>query len=172
MRATRASLEFGTMRKLLVVCMGNICRSPMALVALRTQAKRERLEALVSVDSAGTHAGHFGEKPDPRAEAALLRRGYELGRIRSRKVSIQDFSRFDLIFAMDSANLIAMQQTCPPEHADKLHLFMAYGAAPGQNDLPVEVPDPYYGNVAGFEHVLDLCEVGARQILAKLAVLP
>ena len=162
--------------------MGNICRSPMAQVALRAQAQRSGLQKLIRVDSAGTHASHFGEKPDPRAEAALLRRGYEIGRIRSRKVSIKDFSEFDLIFAMDSANLAAMQQICPPDHRNKLHLYLAYGTTDGaastanltQNalPLPVEVPDPYYGNVAGFERVLDLCEAGAMQIMAKLATLP
>jgi protein-tyrosine phosphatase len=170
------------MKKLLVVCMGNICRSPMAQVALRAQARRSGLEKLISVDSAGTHASHFGEKPDPRAEAALLRRGYEIGRIRSRKVSVKDFSKFDLIFAMDSANLAAMQQICPPDQSNKLHLYLAYGstndaasvAAVDQNalPLPIDVPDPYYGNVAGFERVLDLCEAGAKHILAKLATLP
>lgn len=170
------------MKKLLVVCMGNICRSPMAQVALRAQAQRGGLEKLVSVDSAGTHASHFGEKPDPRAEAALLRRGYEIGRMRSRKVSIKDFSEFDLIFAMDSANLAAMQQICPPDQSNKLHLYLAYGATYGVTagatvdqsapPLPIEVPDPYYGNVAGFERVLDLCEAGAKQILAKLATRP
>lgn len=162
--------------------MGNICRSPMAQVALLAQAQRGGLQKLISVDSAGTHASHFGEKPDPRAEAALLRRGYEIGRIRSRKVSIKDFSEFDLIFAMDSANLAAMQQICPPDQSNKLHLYLAYGATygvtlgatinPSASPLPIEVPDPYYGNVAGFERVLDLCEAGARQIMAKLATLP
>ena len=162
--------------------MGNICRSPMAQVTLRAHAKRNGLEELVSVDSAGTHASHYGEKPDPRAEAALLRRGYEIGRLRSRKVSALDFSKFDLILAMDSVNLAALQQLCPPDHSHKLHLFLGYGGVydaasgidPGASGtpMPVDVPDPYYGNVAGFERVLDLCEAGARRILARLAALP
>lgn len=154
----------------------------MAQVTLRAQAQRSGLEGMINIDSAGTHASQVSEKPDPRAEAALLRRGYEIGRLRSRKVSPRDFSKFDLIFAMDSANLASLQKLCPPDHSHKLHLFLAYGGPDGATSVlnsaqsaptvPLEIPDPYYGNVDGFERVLDLCEAGARRILAKLATLP
>ena len=160
------------MKKLLVVCMGNICRSPMALVVLRTLVARSGKQSLFSVDSAGTHAGALGERPDPRAEAALLRRGYDLGRIRSRKVSAGDFSKFDLIFAMDANNLSELKRALPPSEADrateKLHLYLDFGAPVGSPYQQADVPDPYYGNTAGFERVLDLCEIGAQQILNKL----
>lgn len=160
------------MKKLLVVCMGNICRSPMAQVVLKTHAARTGMASTVSIDSAGTHAGHFGEKPDPRGEAALLRRGYEMGRIRSRKVSEQDFERFDVILAMDTSNLASMRQICPPELAHKLNLFLEFGAPATNDGSTLDVPDPYYGNAAGFDRVLDLCEFGARQILARINALP
>lgn len=160
------------MKKILVVCMGNICRSPMAQVVLNSLAVRDGMGSSLSIDSAGTHASHFGEKPDPRGTATLLRRGYEMGRIRSRKVSEQDFSRFDLILAMDASNLAAMRQVCPPEQAHKLNLFLEFGAPAAKTAGTSDVPDPYYGNAAGFEHVLDLCELGARQILANISKIP
>ncbi len=152
--------------------MGNICRSPMAQVVLKTQAARAGTASTVSIDSAGTHASHFGEKPDPRGEAALLRRGYEMGRIRSRKVSERDFERFDLILAMDASNLASMRQICPPDHAHKLNLFLEFGAPSDKDGSALDVPDPYYGNASGFDRVLDLCEIGAQQILAKINTLP
>jgi protein-tyrosine phosphatase len=160
------------MKNLLVVCMGNICRSPMALAVLRACAEREGLAAAISIDSAGTHASRFGEKPDQRAQAALLRRGYELGRMRSRKVSEEDFFRFDLILAMDSDNLAAMRRQCPGEMAHKLHLYLEFGAPAPIGGHAFEVPDPYYGGAAGFERVLDLCEAGAKQILQRVRALP
>lgn len=160
------------MKKLLVVCMGNICRSPMAQVVLKTQAARAGMASAVTIDSAGTHASHLGEKPDPRGEATLLRRGYEMGRIRSRKVSEQDFERFDLILAMDASNLASMRQICPSDQAHKLSLFMEFGAPAAKDGGGLDVPDPYYGNAAGFDRVLDMCELGARQILAKIISLP
>jgi protein-tyrosine phosphatase len=166
MEAVSAPSRIGLMHKLLVVCMGNICRSPMGMAVLQTLAARSSSGHQIMVDSAGTHASRTEERPDPRAEAAMLRRGYKVGHQRSRKVSVQDFSNFDLIFAMDTSNLVALQQICPPEFSHKLHLYLAFGAASAA--LAAEVPDPYYGNTAGFERVLDLCEAGATQILARL----
>lgn len=160
------------MKKLLVVCMGNICRSPMALTVLRSRVLSSGLTQQVSIDSAGTHASAYAEKPDARAEAALLRRGYEPGRLRSRKVSPQDFQKFDAILGMDASNIKALQQICPPEFLGKLHLYLEFGAPlDGAAISPNEVPDPYYGNPAGFEHVLDLCELGASRILTRLSIL-
>jgi protein-tyrosine phosphatase len=157
------------MKKLLVVCMGNICRSPMALVVLRSAVARAGQEGQIRIDSAGTHASHLSEKPDPRAEAALLRRGYEIGRIRSRKVNARDFSSFDWILAMDANNLADLKRICPPEESHKLQLFMGFGAPLVTPPVHLDVPDPYYGNAAGFEKVLDMCERGSAQVLAKLA---
>lgn len=106
--------------------------------------------------SAGTHASHLGERPDPRAEAELTRRGYKVGRMRSRKITPQDFEKFELILAMDYVNLTALQRLCPPEYLQKLRLFLEFAG----NQQETDVPDPYYGSVQGFERVLDLCEAG------------
>lgn len=153
------------MIRILFVCMGNICRSPLAASALQAQIVRQGLKRVLAVDSAGTYAGHAGEKPDPRAVAVATARGYEhIRRERSRRVTGKDFERFDLLLAMDRNNLANLQQQCPPEHAHKLHLFLAF-AGEGEG---AEVPDPYYGNAVGFERVMVLCEVGAHGVLRRL----
>lgn len=152
------------MTRLLMVCMGNICRSPMAQIVTLHLARAAGLASAVQVDSAGTHAGHVGEPPDPRARATLSQRGYAVGKNRSRKVAEQDFEHYDLILAMDQANLNDLRRACPTEHTHKLRLFLEF--AP-EADLR-EVPDPYYGNAQGFERVLDLCEAAARGLIGAL----
>ena len=117
----------------------------------------ERLE----FDSAGTHAHHLGERPDPRAQAALIRHGYNAGSIRSRKVTSHDFHYFDLILAMDRHNLTELQRQCPVEHQNKLRLFLSFAESLDESI----VPDPYYGNAQGFERVIELCEAGASGLL-------
>lgn len=154
------------MTRILVVCMGNICRSPLASSALHAVLAQRQLLHRFEVDSAGTYGGHQGEKPDPRAVAVAQARGYaQISRERARRVTEQDFQRFDLILAMDRDNLTNLQHQCPTEHRHKLHLFLEYAGVGGV----AEVPDPYYGNAAGFEHVMQLCEAGARGLLDRLA---
>ena len=155
------AIEYDDMTKLLIVCMGNICRSPMAQTIVQKLAADARLSQPLEIDSAGTHARNLGERPDPRAAAALSRRGYQVGHGRSRRIAPQDFQHFDLILAMDTDNLNELKRLCPPEHVDKLRLFLAF--ADGLEDS--EVPDPYYSNSQGFERVLDLCEAGARGLI-------
>jgi len=118
----------------------------------------------ILVDSAGTHARAGRETADPRAQSVLAARGYPVSMSRARQVIERDFDRHDLILAMDQANLNELQRLCPAEHADKLHLFLEF--AQGRNGC--EVPDPYYGSIKGFEHVLDLCEAGARALIDRL----
>lgn len=149
------------MTKLLMVCMGNICRSPMAQTVARKLAADAKLSPRLKFDSAGTHAHHAGERPDPRAEATLSRRGYHLGRIRSRRIAPQDFQRFDLILAMDASVLADLRRLCAPAYLSKLRLFLDF--AEGLNET--DIPDPYYGNVEGFDRVLDLCEAGAKGLI-------
>jgi protein-tyrosine phosphatase len=152
------------MFRILVVCLGNICRSPIAHSVLHHGVQAQRLDALVEIDSAGTYAGHEGSRPDRRAIAAATARGYpQIARQRARRVLPLDFERFDLILAMDRPNLQHLQGMCPPGQAHKVHLFLEYAGLGGNT----EVPDPYYGNAAGFEHVMDLCEAGARAVLAR-----
>lgn len=148
----------------LTVCLGNICRSPMAQAVLRHHAHAAGGESWMHVESAGTHAGMAGQRCDPRARAALQRRGYDPGQDRARRIVPSDFERFDLILAMDKQNLQSLQASCPQLHQHKLHLFLDY--APHLQEE--EIPDPYYGNAQGFEHVLDLCESSALGLLATL----
>lgn len=143
--------------------MGNICRSPTAEGVFRHIVEQAGLAADVGIDSAGTHAYHVNEPADRRAAAAAERRGYSLEGIRARRVSATDFERFDYIVAMDRDNLDALRQQASDEHADKLHLFLAFAGAAED-----EVPDPYYGGAAGFERVLDLVEEASRGLLETL----
>ncbi len=115
--------------------------------------------------SAGTFAQNGGERIDPRAKAALLCRDYKVATTRSRRVNDQDFERFDLILAMDKTNLEALQRLCPQRHLGKLHLLLEFAPLSGVD----EIPDPYYGNLAGFEQVLNLCEVGIRGLFNTYA---
>ena len=147
-----------------MVCMGNICRSPMAEAVARQMVANAGLSARLAFDSAGTHANHVGGRPDPRAAAALIRRGYKVGNLRSRRITPADFQRFDVILAMDNANFAELRRFCPPEHTRKLDLFLAQ-----VDGLPQpEVPDPYFGSVQGFERVMDLCEAGASALINRL----
>ncbi|MCX7893403.1 MAG: low molecular weight phosphotyrosine protein phosphatase [Burkholderiales bacterium] len=148
----------------LFVCMGNICRSPTAEGVFRRMAADAGLAGRVRVDSAGTHAFHIGEPPDPRAQAAAAKRGYDLSRIRARRVEHADFERFDLILAMDFENRAYLARLAPPAAAPKLALMLEYArCAP-----TLEVPDPYYGGALGFETVLDLLEDASRGLIAAL----
>jgi protein-tyrosine phosphatase len=149
------------MTKLLLVCMGNRCRSPMAQIVTLHLAQRAGLADTMQVDSAGTHAGHHTGPPDPRAKTALSGRGYAI--VKSRQVIEQDFGRYDLILAMDQANLNDLRRMCPANHTHKLRLFLEFAHGMKVRD----VPDPYYGSVEGFERVLDLCEAGARGLVER-----
>lgn len=136
----------------------------MAQVATAHHAKLAGLGRDFVVDAAGTHAGRISDAPDPRGTAALKKRGYLVGKTRSRRIAENDFVRFDLILAMDQSNLSTLREVCPPEHSHKLHLFLEYAPETGQ----LEVPDPYFGGPAGFERVLDLCEAGAQGLIREL----
>lgn len=141
--------------------MGNICRSPMARTVAQQFARAAGRGTDFFFDSAGTHAQHVGELTDSRARRLLAERHYEVENTRSRRVKSADFERFDLILAMDRINLAVLAQQCPHELRGKLRLLLDFAPT-----LDVrEVPDPYYGNVAGFERVLELCEVAATGLL-------
>ncbi len=152
------------MIKVLLVCMGNICRSPTAEGVFRAQVEAAGLAKHIHIDSAGTHDYHIGDPPDGRAQTAAAKRGYDLGRLRGRQVGQRDFVEFDYILAMDMENLTRMQARCPAEHAHKIGLFLEYS----KNYLEREVPDPYYGGGAGFEKVLDMVEDAGQGLLAHL----
>jgi protein-tyrosine phosphatase len=152
------------MSSVLFVCLGNICRSPTAEGLLRAIAAREFPGLKLDIDSAGTADYHVGEPPDRRTVAAARRRGYDLAGLRARQVQREDFDRFNYVLAMDRANLAELERLAPQGSAARLALFLEF--APEANEL--EVPDPYYGGVEDFERVLDLCELAARGLLARL----
>ena len=132
---------------------------------MRAIAAREFPGLKLDIDSAGTADYHVGEPPDRRTVAAARRRGYDLAGLRARQVQREDFSRFDFVLAMDRANLAELERLRPEGASARLALFLEF--APEASEL--EVPDPYYGGVEDFERVLDLCEVAARGLLARLA---
>lgn len=149
----------------LMVCMGNICRSPTAHGVLQAGITARGWQQWVTVDSCGTHGYHVGEAPDARAQQHALRRGYDLSALRARKLQDQDFQRHALILAMDLQNLTRLEQLCPPAQQHKLQLLTRFC----QHHSSRSVPDPYYGGGDGFERVLDLVEDACEGLLLHLA---
>jgi len=149
----------------LFVCMGNICRSPMAEVVFRTVCARAGLAEHLEIDSAGTIEWHVGNPPDYRAISHAARRGYDLTPLRSRQVTIADFDRFRWILAMDAANLAYLNALRPPLYDGHVGLFL--DLAPKLNVR--EVPDPYDDGPEAFEHVLDLVEDASAAFASRLA---
>ena len=157
-------VEYKEKVSVLFVCMGNICRSPTAEGVFRKIVSDADLDAVILVDSAGTHAYHVNEPPDRRARAAAERRGFPLDNIRARRVSGEDYERFDYILAMDEDNYLLLKEGAPEQHHSKIRLFLEFaGVRSG-----TEVPDPYYGGAAGFERVLDLVEEASQGLLETL----
>jgi protein-tyrosine phosphatase len=150
--------------KVLFVCMGNICRSPTAEGVFSKLHKELAPELDIQVDSAGTHAYHIGDPPDPRSYAAALERNVDIGSHRGRQATFQDFHDFDYVIAMDSDNLRRLQALRPKDSRGQLRLLLEYAPKAGLLD----VPDPYYGGAGGFERVLDLVEQGSRGLLEEI----
>jgi len=149
--------------KVLMVCTGNICRSPTAEGVLQRLAEQGGLAHRVQVDSAGLSGYHVGEAPDRRSQAHALKRGYDLSKQRARQVCAADFEEFDVLLAMDRGHLDELKRQCPPDRQARIRLLMDY-ASP---DMGREVPDPYYGGAAGFEDVLDRVEVACQGFLER-----
>jgi protein-tyrosine phosphatase len=150
----------------LMVCMGNICRSPTAEGVLRHKLGEAGLADIVEVDSAGTHAYHVGDPPDARSARHAKRRGYDLSALRARKVADTDFEDFDLILVMDWDNLAALEEQCPAAHRAKLRRLTEFASRAASE----VVPDPYYSGADGFETVLDLVEDACEGVVAHLRV--
>ncbi|WP_286238423.1 low molecular weight protein-tyrosine-phosphatase [Neptuniibacter halophilus] len=151
------------MVQVLFVCLGNICRSPTAHGVFQAMVKAQGLDSVIGVDSAGTAAYHVGNPPDSRSAQVAARRGYDLSPLRARQAIEEDFSRFDYILAMDAENLRNLQALQPAGYQGHLGLFLDFASASER-----EVPDPYYGGDAGFEHVLDLVEAASEGLLAQI----
>ncbi|MEM8771721.1 MAG: low molecular weight protein-tyrosine-phosphatase [Pseudomonadota bacterium] len=149
------------MKRLLFVCLGNICRSPAAEGVMRKKARERGLE--VYIDSAGTGAWHAGDPPDARMQKAASKRNYNLSHQRARKVELSDFYEFDYMLAMDLSNHTDLLDMAPPNRECDIRLFLDFADCETR-----ETPDPYYGGEDGFERVLDLIEAGADGLLNHL----
>ena len=150
--------------RVLMVCMGNICRSPTAEGVLRDYLARHAPGLDVELDSAGTHDYHIGKAPDPRTIKAAARRGIDLSMLRARQVQADDFERFDLILAMDRLNHATLIERSAPQFHARIRLLLEFAGANPATD----VPDPYYGDATGFDVVLDLVEAAAPGLLAEI----
>lgn len=149
------------MKRILFVCLGNICRSPAAEGVLRAKARARDMK--IYIESAGTGAWHAGDPPDSRMIKAAARRGYDLSHQRARKVTDADFFEFDFLLAMDLSNHTDLLELAPPNRECDIRLFLDFAACDER-----ETPDPYYGGDQGFERVLDLIEEGADAFLDYL----
>lgn len=149
-------------KRILFVCLGNICRSPAAEGVMQALVCERGLEDAISVDSAGTSSYHIGEPADKRMREAASRRGIPLTS-RSRMVSRRDFGAFDLVLAMDSKNYRELCRLAGPS-TSKLKMLSDYL----DDDWPRDVPDPYYGGDEGFEYVLDMLVEACPKILDSL----
>lgn len=147
--------------RVLMVCTGNICRSPTAHGVLEKMVADAGLQDEIYVDSAGTHSYHVGEAPDTRSQLHAHRRGYDLSQQRARQLTAQDFDDFDLILVMDSANEVAARRISPLAQQQRMKRLTDYC----QRFDDQQVPDPYYGGDKGFEHVLDLVEDACQNLL-------
>lgn len=149
--------------KILMVCLGNICRSPMAEGILRHQAQLRGLQ--IETDSAGTGNYHIGEAPDRRAQAAMLRKGIQIHDLRARQLHPSDFDRFDAIYTMDRSNYnntLALART--EAHRKKVKPILDE-LFPGEHR---EVPDPYFGGDSGFDAVYQMLHDACERILDQL----
>jgi protein-tyrosine phosphatase len=147
------------------VCTGNICRSPMAESVFRALITEAGLDGLVEVDSAGTGGWHEGDGADPRTVSVLEEHGYD-GAHTARRFQPSWFSRLDLVIALDAGHLKALRRLAPtPEDAGKVRLLRSYD--PGAGD-DLDVPDPYYGGLDGFEECLEMVEAASEGLLAEV----
>ncbi len=147
----------------LFVCLGNICRSPLAEAALRAEAEKAGLD--IAVDSAGTSDWHIGNPPDVRAQAVALRHGIDISGYQGRQVQAEDFRRFTHIFALDSDNLVNLRRIRPSDGIADLRLLM--DMVPGREGSGVT--DPYFGDDAGFDITWDDVTRAARAIVKRLS---
>ncbi|WP_239496147.1 low molecular weight protein-tyrosine-phosphatase [Salinicola peritrichatus] len=155
--------EAGPRLRILFVCMGNICRSPTAEGMLRQRLEEAGLSERIEVDSCGTGAWHIGEPPDPRAIEAAAARGIDIRELRGRQLAVSDFMAFDEILVMDSDNLERVMALKPTASRARVNRLLGYAGQPDD-----DVPDPYFGGDAGFQHVLDRIEAAVDGLVESL----
>jgi protein-tyrosine phosphatase len=153
-----------TRHRILFICLGNICRSPMAEGVFRRIVQERGLSRRFEIDSAGLGNWHVGQAPDTRAQAAASLRGIDISGQCARQVRGDDFTHFDLLLAMDGANYAELQRLAPREASTKVRHFLDFASDNGTKD----VPDPFFGGQEGFDHALDLIEAAAEGLLASL----
>ncbi|WP_077968324.1 low molecular weight protein-tyrosine-phosphatase [Ensifer adhaerens] len=149
--------------RVLFVCLGNICRSPLAEGVLRALAEQKGLASALDVDSAGTGAWHVGDPPDRRSIEAARRHGIDISRLRGRQVAAADFRDFDLILGMDENNVRTLKRLASEGTAAKVHLFLDYASGNVR-----DVPDPYYEGPEAFEALYQMLEAGCSSLLERL----
>jgi len=143
-----------SIKKILFVCMGNICRSPTAEAVFAQLVKFKGEAGAFLIDSAGTLSYHSGSKPDKRSMKAALKRGVQMSHLRARQVVSGDYDKFDWLVVMDEDNRADLRKMFPAKSQDKVVSIMTFSKESSYQ----EVPDPYYGEGDGFELVLDLLE--------------
>ena len=152
-----------TVTSVLFVCMGNICRSPLAEGIFRHGLAQAHLTELVTVDSAGTGNWHQGDAPDPRSVETASRHGIDISGQRARQLTPEDFDRFDMIFAMDRSNEATMRARAPSSRHHRIFLFLEHTLG-----SRADIPDPYYGGGDGFEDVFQLLREGCTELVSRL----
>ncbi len=150
--------------RVLFVCMGNICRSPMAEGMFRKAIREAGLESRVESDSAGTHAYHVGAPPDSRAQQAIRQRGADISDLRGRKVADADFEGFDYILVMDGDNYDRLIARAPSHHHGKIRRLLSFS----RKYPNLDVVDPYYGGPQGFEENLDMIEDAVQGLIREI----
>ena len=155
-------------KSVLFVCLGNICRSPIAEGVFRHIVSKHSWLAGLKIDSAGLGSWHVGQPPDRRAQEALARHGIDISDLRARQVTREDFEAFDLILAMDKSNRQGLLKLAPERHHGKIRLFM--DSAP--NFGVHEIPDPFFGDKEGFEYVVQLVDAASRGLVRSLTPRP
>ncbi|MDR7192669.1 low molecular weight protein-tyrosine-phosphatase [Luteimonas terrae] len=150
------------MSRLLVVCLGNICRSPMAEGALRARIEGAGLRDVIEVDSCGTGDWHVGDPPDPRAIRNAAGHGVDISSLRARMLDAADYRDFDVLLCADASTLRIVRDRRPPDGTGEIALLLDWAGQGGG-----DVPDPYTGDAAGFESVWQLVDAAAREIVAR-----
>lgn len=157
------SVQKNKIMKILMVCLGNICRSPMAEGIMRAKIEKHHLDA--QVDSCGTAAYHVGDTPDPRAQETLRKKDMDISHLRGRQFDISDFDRFDLIFTMDESNYQnILNLSRSPSDSEKVDMILNK-ISPNEN---IPVPDPYYGGQNGFDECYKLLDLACEEIAKSL----
>lgn len=150
-------------KRILFICMGNICRSPLAEGFFRHACEAAGVSADFYIDSAGTGGWHVGDPPDPRSIESAANCDVDISEQRSRKLTLADFEEFDLLLVMDQHNFETVNEIIPNHHSQKLHLMMDYCLARME-----EIPDPYYGGNDGFKNVCIMVDTASKALLKKL----